>query len=66
MSTRRALHFVKHSSRTMLIRKFTVVWAVISSFHRQISSNSLSLHARQPVAIVRLTQEDEPIINTDG
>ena len=61
-----ALHFVKHSSRTMLIRKFTVVWTVIPSFRRDFSSNSLSLHARQAVVIVRLTQEDEPIINTDG
>ena len=50
----------------MLIRKFTVVWTVISSFRTDFSSNSLSLHARQAVVIVRLTQEDEPIINTDG
>ena len=50
----------------MLIRKFTVVWTVIPSFRTDFSSNSLSLHARQAVVIVRLTQEDEPIINTDG
>ena len=49
-----------------MIGKFTVVWTVISSFRRQLSSNSLSLHARQAVVIVRLTQEDKPIINTDG
>ena len=66
MSTGTALHFVQHSSRTMMIGKFTVLWTVISSFRMQISSNSLSLHARQAVAIVRLTQKDEPIINTDG
>ena len=66
MSTSMALHFVQHSSRTRTIGKFTVVRTVISSFRRQISSNSLSLHARQAVAIVRLTQEDEPVINTDG
>ena len=66
MSTSLALHFVKYSSTTLKIRKFTVVRTVISSFRMQISSNSLSLHARQAVATVRLTQEDEPIINTDG
>ena len=66
MSTSLALHFVKYSSMTLKIRKFTVVRTVISSFRMQISSNSLSLHARQAVATVRLTQEDEPIINTDG
>ena len=49
-----------------MIGSLTVVWTVIRSFRRQISSISVSLHARQAVAIVRLTQEDEPIINTDG
>lgn len=66
MSTSLALHFVQYSSMTLKIRQFTVVRTVMSSFRTQISSSSLSLHARQAVAIVRLTQEDEPLIDTDG
>ncbi|KAM7436593.1 hypothetical protein ABFA07_013611 [Porites harrisoni] len=67
VSTSMALHIVKYSSNNLKIGLFTVIRTVIPSFRMQISSHSLRLHARQVVAIVlRLTQEDEPIINTDG
>ena len=61
MSTSLALHFVQCSSGTTTIGLLTVRISTIPTFRMQISSNSLSLAARQPVAIVRLTQEDEPI-----
>ena len=66
MSTSLALHFVQCSSGTSTVGLLTVRMCTIPTFRMQISSNSLSLDARQPVAIVRLTQEDEPMRNTDG